>query len=252
MATPDTNPNQSYIQGTKARIKATQEALSKITEGAQKEYETAAQAPAQVKAAYGEKGKAAAAQAEYAGGLQLAQQTGQGMGYNKAAARQEAMTTGIAGGTAIGEAKAAGEMGALTAQKEAAKQRTDAASQLLEQLKAEQEIATGQKKEELETKNRIKSEMTTAVTSTTGADDNEPLAISNLQSVYNNNSDELDNDPAMKKYVLNSIAAIAKDKYGDDWNDMPQELSTWLYNQGYGNQDWTSVAPNDYGSDTTY
>ena len=235
----------STAQKKAAKVAAIKQSMAGITAAKQAEAEAAAEIPGQLKAAY-EASKGAVKLGAQAGVANQLSQQEVGAGYNKAAARQAALTAGIQGGLnvgALGTAEAE-KVGAAELAAKAAK--GEAAGQLYEQLtgeqKLEKEVEQQPKTEALNIKTEI-NDVVAGAKDTWG--DDEDKALRSLADIYERNKDLLANNPAAAKNLAESIAGIYRDVKDEDWEDVDANTKALLEALGMDKDKFEAVEPWD-------
>ena len=176
-----------------------------------------------------------------------------GANYNKAAARQAAAAAGTKVGEVLGGIGVASAKDVSAADTAAQAAKSDAAAQLYEQLtgeqKLEKEMTEGMTAEETNVDNEINK----AIESTKdSADDNEELAVQNLIDLYNQKKKYFDENPTMKKKLLDKVAGISKEAFDSDFSggyglqDSNPAFYEFLVNNGYSESDWNNATEIDY------
>ena len=241
------------LEKKKAKVAAIKDTMAGITKAKQAEAEQLGGVGAKIGAAYEQQGKTTKAAIGSTLANQLAQQEGMGAGYNKAAARQQAAAAGMQTGMALGGIGTQSAKDVAAAETAATAAKTEAASQIYEQLtgeqKLEKELEEGMDAED----SNINTLMDNAINDTKhGGDDDEELAVQNLIDLYNSKKKYFDENPEQKKKLLNKVAGISKEAFDSDFSggyglqDSNPSFYQFLVDNGYSESDWNNATEIDY------
>jgi len=246
-------PVMTEMEKKKAKVAAIKDTMAGITKAKTAEAEQLGGVGAKIGAAYEQQGKATKQAIGSTLATQLSQQEGMGGSYNKAAARQQAATAGLQTGMALGGIGVSSAKDVGAAETAATQAKTEAAAQIYEQLTGEQKLEKEMEEGMAAETTNFDKAIDNAITTTKGGgDDNEELAVQNLIDLYNQNKKYFDENPVMKKKILDKVAGISKEAFDSDFGggygleDSNPSFYKFLVDNGYSESDWNNATEIDY------